>query len=80
MSIRGSYNKVGDKQLINLGFSFSEFISIEEFTIKAMINESKRLTQDAKKITLSGDDFDRFSNTCKQGVEPNERLKNVLKP
>lgn len=68
-----------DEKLIKQGFSLSESKSIEEFAIKAMINESKRLTQNMEIIELSNDDFNRFIKVCEQGAEPNEKLRKAFK-
>ena len=68
-----------DEKLIKQGFSPSESKSIEEFAIKSMINESKILTQNTEIIELNNDDFDHFNNVCKQGAEPNEKLRKAFK-
>jgi uncharacterized protein (DUF1778 family) len=68
-----------DEALIKEGFSLSGYKTIEEFAIEALINESKRLTQRAVNIELNNDDFDHFINVCKQGAEPNEKLRKAFK-
>jgi uncharacterized protein (DUF1778 family) len=68
-----------DEKLIMQGFSLSGSKSIEAFAIEALINESKRLTQNAVNIELSSDAFDHFNNVCKQGTEPNENLRKAFK-
>lgn len=68
-----------DEQLIKQGFSLSGSKTIEEFIIKAMINESTRLHQDANNTALSSDAYDCFVKACEQPSEPNEKLKNAFK-
>ena len=68
-----------DEKLIKQGFSLSGSKSIEEFAIKAMINESKRLTQNMEIIELNNDDFNRFIKVCEQGAEPHEKLRKAFK-
>lgn len=68
-----------DEKLIKQGFSLSESKSIEKFAIKAMINESKRLTHNMEIIELSNDDYNRFIKVCEQGAEPNKKLRKAFK-
>lgn len=68
-----------DEKLIKQGFSLSGSKSIEEFAIKSMINESKRLTQNTEIIELNNDDFNRFIKACEQSAEPNEKLRKAFK-